>query len=59
MNFVLATNTKQSTMRAAMGKVNSIPARPNTTIEISDISGALGSDQVTQNFQHTLTFWFA
>jgi len=26
----LATNTKHSTMRAAVGKVNSIPARPNT-----------------------------
>ena len=27
---VLATNTKHSTMRTAVGKVDSIPARPNT-----------------------------
>lgn len=31
-NTFLATNAKHSTVKAAMGKVNSISARPNTTL---------------------------
>ncbi|KAK4807158.1 hypothetical protein QYF61_024278 [Mycteria americana] len=38
-----ATNTKHSTMRAAMGKVNSIPARPNTNIFINDLDDGIES----------------
>lgn len=49
INIILATNTQHSFEMAAVEEGNSIPARPDTLIKISDISRALRVGQVTHN----------